>query len=660
MRRRGVLRSIGASIVLLSTGSGLVAADTRTQREAAKDHVADKYGADKENLIIINESLASWSLLDEQYYQPKVYDEDNKVSYRFLLDGKGSIVDRKNLHEREESMYIEKYGKFSPELSKEFKNSAPDDEFFVKVKISYAQVDWRRVEDQAKQNASNSGEGLDNLRQELSKRRKEAIRNVTSNLADKWKEYSSVSLTTTGEGTFSVFLTANKTDLEKISSQEPVWRITKTGTLEGEDDLNDSQDTHQILDQNDQGQKYDCSGIPIGILEDDHPEDGAEVNYGGRRWETNESGQHVTVVTECAASTDGLFPGAGRFADVYSSDGMDNAPDWDSIMRFMEENNVAGMSASRSLNQDSGRTYNDADEAYDEQSFNRNLSLIKSAGNGSDEPVTSPGKSFNSIVVGNIDNARTGDYSDDTIYRTSSYMSPDSRNADPTRDVNPYPHNKPEVAAVGTNVNTPYNTYDPSENVPASSIGEPSGTSYSAPQVAGLLAILEKNSSIALHNAPDVAKAVVMASATHDVEEGAFNRRGAGCINADKAVRLMENGQYIEDTFIEGNSAQDYYINLNAGDTLQFALCWQSNARMADWSSPSDAQADINLNLYFYNPDGNLLRGESAYDRAYQFMDASSDDVTVDQTGTYQLKVWNSRWDADSGYRNFAIAWQTK
>jgi hypothetical protein len=41
-------------------------------------------------------------------------------------------------------------------------------------------------------------------------------------------------------------------------------------------------------------------------------------------------------------------------------------------------------------------------------------------------------------------------------------------------------------------------------------------------------------------------------------------------------------------------------------------------------------------------------------------MDSSSDDVTVDQTGTYQLKVWNSGWDADSSYRNFAIAWQTK
>jgi type II secretory pathway component GspD/PulD (secretin) len=127
--------------------------------------------------------------------------------------------------------------------------------------------------------------------------------------------------------------------------------------------------------------------------------------------------------------------------------------------------------------------------------------------------------------------------------------------------------------------------------------------------LASYILYIENNTNFAIYDAPEGAKAVVMASATHDVEAGAFNRRGAGCIDADKAVDLVENDQYIEDIFYETNSAQDYFIDLNAGETLQLAVCWQSNSRMADWSSPDNARADINLNLYFYDPSGNILRG---------------------------------------------------
>ena len=443
-----------------------------------------------------------------------------------------------------------------------------------------------------------------------------------------------------------------------------MWRIVKTGYFEGEDGLRDSQRTHQIEDQNDRGDAYDCTGVPVGVVEDDHPREDCEVNYGGQRWLTDDAGQHITVVTECAASTEGFFPGAGRFADVYSADNLDNAADRDDMLAWMDNNNVVAVSSSRSY--DDSRTYSDMDETWDEESFNRNLTLTPAASNIEDNdndncPVSTPGKSFNSITVGGANNQNTGDRSDDEIYDRGCDINPNSRNADPSRIKDPYPHNKPEVVASAVDIDTPYNTLQATDDFPfEEEFRSISGTSYAAPQVAGLLAIIENNTDFAVSDAPEVAKAVVMASATHDVEAGAFNRRGAGCIDADKAVDLVENGQYIEDIFYEANSAQDYFIDLNAGETLQLALCWQSNSRMADWSSPDNAQADINLDLYFYDPSGNILRGESGYDRAYQFMDSSSDDVTVDQTGTYQLKVWNSRWDADSSYRNFAIAWQTK
>ena len=196
MRRRAILRSVGSGVVVLTTGSGLVAADTQTQREAAKDHVVSEYNADKENLVIINEAVASWSELDEHYYQPKVYDKEDKVTYRFLLDGDSQTVDRDDLHRREEEDYNNKYEKYSPSLYREVQDAKPDEEFFVRVKISYDQIDWKQIESNANENTKD----LEQLRQELSNRRKESISKTTRKIANNWKDLSSVSIVNKEKG----------------------------------------------------------------------------------------------------------------------------------------------------------------------------------------------------------------------------------------------------------------------------------------------------------------------------------------------------------------------------------------------------------------------------------------------------------------------------
>ena len=82
--------------------------------------------------------------------------------------------------------------------------------------------------------------------------------------------------------------------------------------------------------------------------------------------------------------------------------------------------------------------------------------------------------------------------------------------------------------------------------------------------------------------------------------------------------------------------------------------------RQAQFSNIADVQSDINLLLNFYDPNGNLIAYDGANDRAWQFIDGEDENLTngINETGSYGIKIWNDRWDADESNREFTIAWR--
>jgi hypothetical protein len=459
---------------------------------------------------------------------------------------------------------------------------------------------------------------------------------------------------------------SSKKDIEKVAEYPEVSRIVERSPYPQADDQNSATRTINAADSD--GPLYNVDQASVGILEDDHPSDFVEANIADTRWVTDNQGQHVTEVTECAASNDDSLPGTAHEADVYSADGAhDNEANLDDYVNWFASNGVAAFNTSRSLCS-CGRTITHTGIDYEESCFNQNLTHVQSAGNENscrcgNLNVRSPARTFSSIAVGNIDDQNTpADRSDDTINDTSCYINPDSRNASDRR----YPHQKPEVAAVGTSIDTPYNTFEDDDNLAERTqisqyeepLRSPSGTSYSAPNVAGMLAILEDQYG-GLANAPDTAKAVSMASANHDIESYSRDRIGAGCIDVDEALSILFNNNFITDTFDENNNSQDYFIELEQGDTVDIVLVWRSDMTQQDWSNRSDLQSDINLELNFYDPDYNLIGYDGGYDRAWQFIEGDTESITIDQTGSHRIKVWNSRWEADSSLRHFTLAWRT-
>lgn len=657
MRRRDILRRIGSGVVILSVASGRAAATVENQREAAIDYVSNEHGVPEENLQVLVKSIASWNTLGEDYYQAKIHDAGNQRMYRVLLDGNGDEVDRSQLHNREEKAYRQKYGKFSPDFSERLSNSDHDDKFEAKVRLKSESIDRRQAVKDVVENTDDNTDTNRRLKEKLSEARTNAIREATARLADKLSNLPSTTIISKGKGTSTVIVDSTKEDLQDAATITDVWRIYRTKTPQATPDQHSATRT---INASDGDPLYDLSGVPLGVLEINHPNEYVEANIAGTRYSQGEDG-HPTMVTECAAGTDRDLPGTAHNADVYFADNYNAEPE-DEFVTWFDNNNVTAFNLSASTNY-CDRYLHRPDLDYEESVYNHNMNFVTSAGNQSNcdnLEVRTPAKGFNAISVGAIDDNNTGgDRSDDTLWDNSCRINPMTRNSSD----NHYPHQKPEVSAVGARIDTPWNTFETDDSLQElndhpGDYEEAYGTSFAAPNVTGLIAILEDNFG-GIADAPDTAKAVAMAGATHDLGGYTRNEHGAGCVDVDAALHdILFSQHFITDIFYESNNAQDYSIDLEAGDTVDISLVWRSDANQAGFTDLCNAQSDINLGLYLYHLNGDLMAADTKYDRAWQLIEGGDEGINIQETGSYDVKVWNSRWEADESHREFTIAWR--
>ena len=333
---------------------------------------------------------------------------------------------------------------------------------------------------------------------------------------------------------------------------------------------------------------------------------------------------------------------------------------YDEKAEFFDNNEVVAVNGSLGQDYDD-RRYNFRDVQIDQTVYSTGLSYVVAADDGDDEVeegecvVGSPAKAFNVLSVGSIYDQNTGDdRSDDTFPDSSCSLSPLSKN---NTDFD-YPHHKPEVAGVGVNIDT--------KSALFFGTAPESGTSFAAPGVSAMYALQKKHMTEGPYNAPERGKAITMASATHHVENGdsydSFDRRGTGCVDADSLLDIADNGWWITDRFKEENNTQQYTIDLEEGDDVKIVLCWMSNITK-DSDDPSyyeDIQSDINLEMYLYEPDNSIYQAAVEYDRGWQYIEPYRDYVSAPKTGSYQISIYNSRWDASESERLFTLAWHKK
>lgn len=190
------------------------------------------------------------------------------------------------------------------------------------------------------------------------------------------------------------------------------------------------------------------------------------------------------------------------------------------------------------------------------------------------------------------------------------------------------------------------------------------------PQVAGLAALLvDRNSS--LINFPEALRAIIMASATHNIEGPSIIvkgqgdlKDGAGAINADLADTVAYwRGNSVDPCYTPcwwrnfiGNTSfpvgtdKEYLFDADQGDLIRVAIAWYSHADTlgndySDW-------LDTNLDLRIKDPDGDYVSGASSVslDNNYEMVQ-----FLAPKDGWHRIVVHKSGAAESSNYLGIAL-----
>ena len=282
-----------------------------------------------------------------------------------------------------------------------------------------------------------------------------------------------------------------------------------------------------------------------------------------------------------------------------------------------------------------------SDIYYDYMVHYSRVLFTKSAGNEGTGTgvVTSPGRGYNSLAVGNVDGGETTDWGDDTMRSSSSF-------GDPVTSTE-----KPEIAAYGTDVDTTM--------ISSPWIGRKgSGTSYAAPLVAAIAGLCIDKSP-GLSDEPAALKALLMVSGLSHNIEGAGRLSdvdGAGCALAT-AVKAGFHARTLSESDFD---ASGYFeipvdINLSAGDPkrIVFAYTHPPSSQTASPDPSSYYKSDLDFYLYV---DGSQV-ASSTYGSQNPF---EIIDYTPSSSGTGRVKIKKFSWDSNVSSLRIGVAYASR
>lgn len=342
---------------------------------------------------------------------------------------------------------------------------------------------------------------------------------------------------------------------------------------------------------------------------------------------------HATFVANIAAGNSvisGVAPQASVLSACADSEGaLEPALNW----LFDQGASVANVSMSDEG--DSGLQW--SDRIADSIARQRNKFIAVGAGNGAGF-VGSPAKAYNVTSVGAFLDMNSMTWNDDVMW----WNNPTSGSAFGNPVSNKNDREKPEVVAVGE-----ITTYK-NENISDTDIG----TSYAAPQVAGL-ATLMVNVNSQLSQWPEANKAIIMASAVHNLEgvqsiPYAYHpdlRDGAGALVGTLARSIAgtrgDNSNWFpciascwwgidaDNTQLPVGNTVGVRFGAKAGQRVRVVASWWANA------TPSyHFGLETDFDLTVKTNDFNQVAFSGSYDNNYEMVDFIA---PVD--GLYRIEV---------------------
>jgi serine protease AprX len=274
-------------------------------------------------------------------------------------------------------------------------------------------------------------------------------------------------------------------------------------------------------------------------------------------------------------------------------------------------------------------------------------SVFTSAGNAADEDAYAQGKGYNFLGVANVTNDGDGNRCNDVIESSSSWKNPISPVGD--REL-------PEIAAPGSRHSLLDNSFG--------------GTSAATPVAAAITSLL-MNRNTALRVWPEGIRAILLATSNYQGADGANwsiwsdGRDGTGMVNAQYAMwtagrretgqtaqfRAHDYGRIRHADFQGGFFNKSWNARTSTTNArIRVALTWNSKT---SGSTPTSSVLDADLDLWVYDPDGQLVAWSSSWDGNYEFVE-----FTPSKPGTYRIRI--RRYAMASNFDSyFGIAWTT-
>jgi hypothetical protein len=626
-----------AALALSAAGRAQDGADVRANRslesERALAVLAQRLGVAPKQLSLLGATQANFPLAGRAAECFKVLDEASGQIHQVAFDERGREVDVLSLEVEEQTAHDTRYGKFDPRLADAVALVGADQALKVAIWLKEPAVDaFERLSPEEGEilladddTATAYFEGMDFARASLVAEVVTPLRTLldSEGIAHLADTYAPV-----------LHLSLDVAQLAELAQREDIDRIYLSEDQEA--DLSVARQTINAHIVNSLG----ITGFGVRI---------AQIEVGGRIATANpylsgtvqdgsfvcgSASSHSTGVAGILRSTHSSIRGIAPAATLWAggSCGGDSG-------QLQNRSTAAADWGARALNLSWGSNTSLAlganDRFYDTMVMNRARTVVKSAGNrgsgcGFEGNVTSPGLAYNVIAVGNFSDGGTVSWTGDTMSTCSSWKDPTSQFGD---------REKPEVSAPGTSITTTSTggTWVSYTN---------SGTSFSAPMVTGTAALMIQRNA-ALASWPESVKAILMATATHNIEGASRLSEvdGAGGIvayNADLVTRrVLGNWGGVSYTCSSAADVDMTSMYLAAGRKVRIVIAWDNDPAYANYGTKPSADLDLRL----VNSGGSTVASSASWDNTYEVIE-----FTPTVSGTYKLRVHKYRCDLSPRY----------